>query len=364
MELTRPRDERRTATLWLAVAGFWAFVALLYATQLLWLINSRGERINLRAALSWQITYYLVWVPFALLIWRLTRHWLPEAMGWTRWVLSHLALALAVGVAQSLVVVAIALPLAPEPLPLTAIVVGQFRGRVHMQILIYAAITAVGQALVLYDRYREGQVAAARLEAELAAARLDALRAQLQPHFLFNSLHSIASLARAGDNAGVVRLIAGFSELLRHVLDTTGAHQSLGEEMRLVQQYLDIQHVRFGDRLTVAVDLAPDAAGARVPPLIVQPLVENALRHGLSVRVEPGHVAVRARVDAGWTVVEVEDDGVGLPQGWTLESTAGTGLRNLASRLAAEYGDRQSVTLSARQGGGALAAVRVPFAPA
>jgi sensor histidine kinase YesM len=364
MASTARFDRRRTATLWIAVAAFWSFVAFLYATQLWWLINSRGERINLRAALTWQVTYYLVWIPFTLLIWRVTRHWLPERWGWTRWIFSHLALALAIGIGQSLVVVGIALPLSPENMPLSTVIVGQFRGRVHLQMLVYSAIAAVGQALALYERYRERQVAAARLEAELSAARLDALRAQLQPHFLFNSLHSIASLARAGDNAGVVRLIAGFSDLLRHILDARAAHQSLGEEMRLVEQYLDIQRVRFGDRLTVSVDLAPDAAGARVPPLIVQPLVENALRHGLSSRIEAGHVSVRARTDGEWTTVEVEDNGAGLPDGWDPATVEGTGLRNLASRLAAEFGDRQSLLLAPRAGGGARATVRVPFVTA
>lgn len=364
MDDTAPSDRRRTWTLWVAVAAFWSFLALLYAAQLWWLNNSRGERINMRGALSWQMTYYLAWIPYTLLIWRLTRNWLPDVMGWTRCVLAHLALAVAVGLVQYLTVVSIAVPLAPEPVPLFAIIVGQLRGRVHMQILVYAAIAGMGQALALHERYRERQVAAARLEAELSAARLEALRAQLQPHFLFNSLHSIASLARAGDNAGVVRLIAGFSALLRHVLDTSAAHQSLGEEMALVEQYLDIQRVRFGDRLSVTVDVAPGAGAARVPPLIVQPLVENALRHGLSMRVEPGHVSVRARADDGWTTIEVEDDGVGLPDGWTIDSARGTGLRNLSSRLAAEFGPLQSVTLTPRAGGGATATVRVPFATA
>src|SRR6185436_11072184 len=129
--------------------------------------------------------------------------------------------------------------------------------------------------------------------------------------------------ARAGDNAGVVRLIAGLSELLRHVLESNGRHQSLKDEMRLVDQYLDIQRVRFGDRLTTTVTLDPDAAGARVPPLIVQPLVENAFRHGFGPRVEPGHVSVHARADTAWTTIEVEDDGAGLPAGWNIGSGNG-----------------------------------------
>ena len=136
--------------------------------------------------------------------------------------------------------------------------------------------------MTLYERYQERQVAAAELQAELAAARLQALRGHLQPHFLFNSLHSIAALARAGDTAGVVRLIAALSDLLRHVLDAGDRHASLREEMQIVERYLEIQRERFADRLEVTVQLAPDVADARVPLLVVQPLVENAVRHGLS----------------------------------------------------------------------------------
>ena len=184
---------------------------------------------------------------------------------------------------------------------------------------------------------------------------------QLQPHFLFNSLHSIASLARAGDNAGVVRLIAGFSDILRHLLSSGERRLPLREELDLVERYLEIQRVRFADRLDVSIDLEPDAADARVPLLIVQPLVENALRHGLSSRVEPGAVRVHAWRDNGATRIDVDDTGVGLPPDWSLASTPGTGLRNLASRLKAEFGDAASLQVSAGPDGGVRATVRVPY---
>ena len=371
LPIAKSSAEARTLTLWLAVIAFWGFVAILYAGQLWWLAQQPNERINLRMALTWQLTYYLAWIPFTLIVWRTTRGWLPETIGWTRFLMAHVALMSIVAVLQCAVVVAIALQLAGDPMPspgrstsFSTVLVGQLRGRVHMQFLVYAAIAGIGHALGLYDRYRERQVTAARLEAELSSARLDALRAQLQPHFLFNSLHSIASLARAGDNAGVVRLIAGFSELLRNVLDTGARPQSLGSEMRLVEQYLDIQHVRFGDRLEVAVELAPEAAGARVPPLIVQPLVENALLHGLAHRVEPGRVSVRAHRDGEWTAIEVEDNGVGLPSGWNMDMTSGTGLRNLSSRLWAEFGARHMLVVEPRRAGGVKATVRVPYVEA
>jgi two-component system LytT family sensor kinase len=239
----------------------------------------------------------------------------------------------------------------------------QLRGQLSGQLLIYTAIVGTGAAMTLQERYRDRQIAAARLEAELAAARLQALRGHLQPHFLFNSLHSIAALARAGDTTGVVRLIAALSDLLRHVLDAGDRHASLREELEIVERYLEIQRARFADRLEVTVDLAPDVADARVPLLIIQPLVENAVRHGLAPRVREGSLVVRAVRDNGRTRIDVEDTGVGLPPGWRLHDTTGTGLRNLASRLAAEFGDAAALDVGPREGGGVRATVTLPYAP-
>ena len=349
-----------------AVAAFWLFVALLYAGQIWWLSKQPGEHINLRGALAWQATYYLAWAPFTLLIWRITADWLPERFGWPRYLARHAALCLAIAVAHLTTTAAIGYALAPPPQTesLRSMLPLQILSRVHLEILTYTAIVGLGAALTLQARYRDRQLAAARLEAELGAARLDALRVQLQPHFLFNSLHSIASLARAGDNAGVVRLIAGFSDLLRHLLDTTDRHLTLRDELALVDRYLEIQRVRFADRLQATIDLAPDAADARVPLLIVQPLVENALRHGLAPRIDPGSLHVRAARDNGWTRIDVEDSGVGLPAGWTLERATGTGLRNLSSRLAAEFGQQFTLDVVARPGGGVRASVRIPYTAA
>ena len=352
---------RLTAPWVLTVAAFWTFVATLYGLQIWWMSTVPGERINLPMALTWQGVYYLTWIPFTLLIWRVTREWRPEDPGWLRFFGRHAGLAVAVAVVHTVVVTLVAGALASEPEPLLQMFVGQLRGRAHIQLLVYAAIAGTGHARVLYERYRERQIAAMRLEAQLSAARLEALQSHLQPHFLFNSLHTIASLARAGDNAVVVRLIADFSELLRQGLDTgSRRHQSVREEIDLVERYLAIQRVRFGDRLSVTVDVSDDAQSARVPLLVVQPLVENALRHGLAPKVGPGHVVVRVRTTRDDTEIEVQDDGVGLPDGWSTASTNGTGLRNLAARLEAEFGRRDAVSVQPGASGGVTARVRIP----
>ena len=349
-----------------AVAVFWIFVAALFAGQMWWLSFQPGERISLRGVLGWQVPYYLLWIPFTLVIWRITDGWLPEtSSGWPRFVGRHAAVCAAVSVLHLTLTTIVAFTVAPPPAPATfwQMLPAQILSRMHLQVLTYTAVAGLGAALTLQARYRDRQLAAARLEAELGAARLEALRAQLQPHFLFNSLHSIASLARAGDTAGVVRLISGFSDLLRHVLDARERHLALSDELALVERYLDIQRVRFADRLDARIELSPEAAGARVPLLVVQPLVENALRHGLAPRVESGTLVVRACREDGWTRIDVEDSGGGLPAGWTLAASTGTGLRNLDSRLAGEFGGRYALDVADRPGGGVRATVRIPFVP-
>ncbi len=352
----------RSATPWSAAAAFWIFVSVMYAGQIWWLSRLPGENINVRAAITWQTTYFLLWIPLTLIVWRISSGWTPESTGgWQRMLLRHLPLFAAAALAHFVSVAAVGALLGAARDRFWPSVLMQMTGRMHLELLIYTAAAGTGAALVLHRRYRDRELATARLQAELSAAKLEALRGQLQPHFLFNSLHSIASLARAGDTAGVVRLIAGFSDILRHLLTTGERRLPLRDELALVERYLDIQRVRFADRLNVSIDVAPDVADARVPLLVVQPLVENALRHGLAQRVEPGAVTVRAQRENGATRIDVEDSGVGLPAGWSLESTGGTGLRNLASRLAAEFGAAASLQVTPRRDGGVRATVRVPF---
>jgi two-component system LytT family sensor kinase len=349
--------------MWAAAAGFWLFVAAMSTAQVVFLAQTPGQRVDLRRAMVWQNAYFIAWIPFTIGVWHLTRGWLPERFGgWLRLLMAHVPLAAAVALAHTVVVALLSHAFANRNLSIWESFVMQVRGQLNAQLLIYTAIAGTGAAMTLYERYQDRQVAAARLPAELAAARLQALRGHLQPHFLFNSLHSIAALARAGDTAGVVRLTAGLSDLLRYLLDAGDRHASLREELQIVERYLEIQRTRFTDRLEVTVDVAPDVADARVPLLIVQPLVENAVRHGLSPRVREGSLIVRAVRDNGRTRIDVEDTGVGLPPGWTLHGATGTGLRNLASRLEAEFGGAAALDVRPREGGGVRATVTLPYA--
>ena len=345
---------------WALAIGFWLFLAAVSVAQVLWI--AQAERIDVGAALTWQLAYYAAWVPATIAIWRLTGGWVPDrARAWRRIVAQHFLIFVIVLVVLMLVTTAVAMPLGQIPGDASQAFWMQIRGRGYLTLLMYIIVAGGGAALTLHDRYRERQAAAAAFQAELATARLHALRNHLEPHFLFNSLHSIAALARANDVAGVVRLTGSLGDVLRYVLDSGDTSPRLADEFGIVERYLEIQRARHADRLAVSVTLTPEAADASVPVLVVQPLVENALKHGLTPRVQAGTLAVRASVRDGRIRIDVEDDGVGLPEGWTMTASRGTGLRNLAARLAAEFGDHAALAVTARQGGGVLASITLPF---
>jgi two-component system LytT family sensor kinase len=234
--------------------------------------------------------------------------------------------------------------------------------KIHLHLLTYWAIVGAYYALEYYRRFREREVLTAQLRSSLAEARLQALRTQLQPHFLFNTLNAVSVLAMKGETAGTVRMLSRLSDLLRLSLDTSGEQQvPLRDELDCLALYLDIEQVRFADRLTVAVDVEPQALAALVPNLLLQPLVENSVRHGLSRQVGAGRIEVRAARDGGMLRISVRDTGPGFAPGQVKE---GIGVANTRARLREMYGDAQRFTLENARGGGGLVTVEIPFRPA
>jgi LytS/YehU family sensor histidine kinase len=185
---------------------------------------------------------------------------------------------------------------------------------------------------------------------------------QLQPHFLFNALNTVAMLVRQGDSQSAVRMLARLSELLRHILEEAGEQEaSLEEELDLLTRYLEIEQVRFGDRLEVTVDLDEDARHALVPNLLLQPLAENAIRHGIARRAASGRIELSARREADRLILQLRNDGPDLPGGWSLDAGAGIGLRNTAARLRHLYGDAATLRLINSAEGGVEARVYIPY---
>jgi signal transduction histidine kinase len=224
--------------------------------------------------------------------------------------------------------------------------------------VIYVAIAAAFLALAYGRESRERAVRAERLKSQLAEAQLHALGAQLQPHFLFNTLHVISALVRH-DPRRAEQLIARLSELLRQMLDDGNrAEISLAEELAFLEKYVDIQEARFGPRLLVSFAVEPSVLEARVPRLVLQPLVENAIRHGLANRSEPGRVEIGARREGDELVLEVRDDGVGVPTGGP--NRDGVGLSTTRALLVQLYGPAQRLAIGPAPGGGTLCTVRIP----
>lgn len=225
--------------------------------------------------------------------------------------------------------------------------------------LDYVSVIAVAHAIRYYQRSRERERAEAALRVQLSQAQLEALKSQLNPHFLFNTLNSIATLMHC-DVAAADEMVTQLSELLRETLRHPGTHEiPLSEEIALVERYLSIVRARFQDRLTVVYDVAPDVRTALVPHFILQPLIENALEHGIALEPGPGRVAIIAGRDGDRLRLAVVDDGPGLEAG--AANGNGVGLANTRARLAELYGDRQAVTLEAATPKGARATVLLPY---
>ena len=352
----------RAGRLWLLASLFWIFITLLFQLQMWMMIrNFPNESTSFARSITWTTTFYLLWIPTTVGVWLLTARWDPSRLGWRGTFARHVATLVALSPLHATTTILIATSINGwNNESFRMMLEGQMRGRVYMLIIIYAGVVASGYAMMWYRRLHEREAHAVQLQSQLSAARLDSLRAQLHPHFLFNSLHAIAALVREQRNDEAVRLVSGLGDLLRRVLDTADQRPRLAEEIELVRRYVEIQRVRFGDRLEVRLDVDPALDDVRVPALLVQPLVENAVRHGIETREEGGRIDVRARSVAGEVVIDVEDNGLGLPANWSLDGSSGTGLRNLSGRLAAIYDGRAHLSIGRSVSGGATVTVRLP----
>jgi signal transduction histidine kinase len=373
-EVERAAASRRRLR-WLFIIGFWTFFGAINGSQLYIGIRSEGTQAPFGQVFAWQM---LGWTPLALLtpvvLW-LGRRFPLERPRLARNLAVHAA-ACAVFYAAHSAIFAVAnilfSPFYKPPYNFLEMFYGRLMSEFHIDLLIYGAILGTSYAVGYYARFREREVRATQLEARLAQSELQALKMQLHPHFLFNTLNGIAGLVRDQKNAAAVEMIAGLSDLLRYTLDGAGRQEvTLREELEFLELYLGIQLKRFPDRLRVEMSVEPTALEALVPNLILQPLVENAIRHGVSRRAAGGTVGVAAAREGGRLRIRVYDDGPGLrPQtradsngGETHEGSAsgGIGLSNTRARLRQLYGDAQSFEVFDREAGGVEASLSLPF---
>lgn len=378
-EMTDPRDEQLSHDLFrlrsgeiLAILLFWAFLASLTATGRLLDPRIPELRPDISAAITTlAFVEYSVWAaltfPLVGLVNRLGMSSRPRP---SRIVgLAILGFVIAVAVSTlSFIMRGRLLPRPPGATPLASAWYRGvlFRGEFVGDLMVYCAVLGAAfsrnyflQSQARLDETRRLQAETAELQARLAESHLAALRAQLNPHFLFNTLNAISSLVER-DPRGVRRMIARLSELLRYTLDASTEQEiPLSREIELLTRYLDIMQIRFADRLTVRVEGIADLESALVPNLILQPLVENAIQHGVAKLEGHGRIDIDARRRGDDLLLTVRDNGPGPVDRSSRDG--GVGLRNTIARLRQLYDGRQRFSLRMGDDGGAIAEIVLPF---
>ena len=245
--------------------------------------------------------------------------------------------------------------------PFGRMVQSYFPNNLHSGVMTYWVIVSIGYAISYYRRYKEGELRAADMRERLVQAQLQALKMQLHPHFLFNTLHAISTLMHR-DVEAADRMLARLSDLLRLTLENVGVQEvTLKQELEFLEGYLEIERTRFQDRLSVKMNIDGDVLDAAVPNLILQPLVENAVRHGIAPRAAAGHIDISASHQNGMLRIQIRDDGPGLPKGQAASAKEGVGISNTRARLAQLYGDNQRFDLIAGDKTGLIVNLEVPF---
>ena len=362
------RTRQVGASPWLWVAAAWLGIGLFDATQNVFVMRSEGMH---HAWTALFVTLLLSWLPWAcatpVVLWLGRLHRLARRTSASMW-LTHLVACGAIAVAAAGWVASLERMMNPwahaaGPGPFLDLWSDRFYSTILQSILLYGAILAVRYGLDSRNRLAEQRIEAAVLNEQVTSAQLDALRRQLEPHFLFNSLNAISSLIRDHRDDDAVHMVTGLSECLRRVLETSKQPEvTLGEEVAFLRKYLDVQKFRFAERLQLSLDVPQELHDARVPNLILQPMVENAVKHGIAKRALGGVIRITARRSDGMLTMKVYNDGPSLPPE-SDDPHLGVGLSNTRARLQRLYGDAFEFTIRNQEPDGVEASVSVPFRP-
>jgi hypothetical protein len=357
--------EHSTSSRWLWITAIWGGIALFDATQNVFVMRAEGmqhfwSRLFVVLLLTW-LPWALV-TPIALRLGR--RYSLAQWRRLSTWGV-HLGACVATGLVSATwnaFLEEMLNPWAhvPGPEPFAVLWFQKFYNGLLSFVLLYGAILLVSHVLDSRERLALQKTETARLNEQLSKAQLNALRSQIEPHFLFNTLNAIAGLVREKQNDAAVNMIAGLSDFLRRVLDDANRHEvPLGEELEFALRYLDIQKVRFADRLQVSVNVPNELFPSPVPSLILQPMVENAVKHGIAKRVHGGAIRIGALRSNGKLTLSVYNDGPGLPVGWE-ETGSGIGISNVRTRLRGLYGEAFEFNVRNQEPGGVEVSLSVP----
>ena len=350
---------------WFWIAAIWSAVGLFDATQTVFVMRAEGMH---HAWIRLFVVQLVEWLPWALatpFVLRLGRRFPPTQLRplstWVR----HLAACLAIDLVfstWSATLEKLTNPYANKPGPgkFLQILSDKFYSGLLATFILYGTILLISYLLDSRERLARQQTEAARLNEQLMKAQLSSLRRQIEPHFLFNTLNSIAGLVREKRNDAAVTMIVGLSDFMRRVLEDSNRQQvPLAEELEFTQKYLEIQKVRFVERLQCTMSVPSELLPAQVPMLILQPIVENAIKHGIAKRAQGGAVRIFASRSNGMLTLSVYNDGPSLPAKDEIHS--GIGISNMRTRLQSLYGDNFKFNMQNQGSAGVEVSVSVPF---
>jgi sensor histidine kinase YesM len=354
---------RGDAVAWAWIFGAWTVLALLSATQSALYLTEAGVPVRWGRLIPMRLADWYTCAIFTPAYFWLVRRYPVDRVRWRSSVPVLLGCTFLFVVLKYTLYVPLGRWLNPESKPWT--LGDALAANFINETIIFGALVAVIHAIELARRERARERREGALRAQLAEARLEALASQLHPHFLFNTLHGVSALMHRDVDAADT-MLAHLGELLRRTLattsptsDTPAVHEiPLREELALLEHYLAVMRVRFGDRLTTAVDAAPEALGSLVPPFLLQPLVENAIEHGIARRASGGRIEVAIRIVHGTLAISISDDGEGLEREPARE---GVGVSNTRRRLSELYGKQGSLEFVARPAGGLNVTVTLPL---
>jgi two-component system, LytTR family, sensor kinase len=363
-----PAPPSRWWVRWGVVIGLWSLVLVADTTQSLFYFDRYDPERGLSDALVRHGPMWGIWALFTPLVIFLAARFPLERGTLRRNLPLHVAAALALAMTHHVLYIgqAYAIGWMDEHYGPPANAFFKFAtGKTHVYLLVYFALVGAYHAAEYHRRFRERELAASQLQARLTEAHLQALKTQLHPHFLFNTLNAVSVLTLKGETQCAIRMLSRLSDLLRLTLESSAAQEvTLREELDFLEKYLEIEKVRFQDRLTVEVDVDAGAMDASVPNLLMQPLVENAVRHGVARQMDAGKITVRAAREGDRLKLEVRDTGPGLPPGGMAEVHEGIGLSNTRARLERLYpGDHRFELADVPGVGGALVTIDIPFRP-
>jgi sensor histidine kinase YesM len=355
---------RRKHWLQLAAAvGIAILLGVTFSVQNYIMMNSRGYTISWHDSWSEQVPFWVVWAMLSPIFFYMTSRFPLDRERWWRTILMHIPAGIVFTLVHFGIYFAV-LVLLQERDAKSVKTLAQFsellpRLNFGLRFWSYLLLISIGYAIDFYQRYQENAMRASQLETRLAQAELDALKMQLHPHFLFNTLNSISALLHK-DVEAADRMIARLGDFLRMTLRNSGRQEiSFAEELDFLKCYLEIERIRFHDRLTVEINIEPGAESRQVPNLLLQPIVENAIRHGIGDREAPGKISIHAACSNGALRIRVQDNGAGLkPDG--VRYREGVGLQNTRSRLQQLYGARQRLEMYNSPGGGVTVEIEMP----